>query len=172
MAGELHAAVVPLVARILGASIVETPLWLLRPAAAECGTSWETICRIHSDITGLTLPGAMPPRETRRVDAVLAIDGQRRILEVDETRHFNRYRALALCHYPEDARVAFPVEAWIAQSQKKSRLEGGAFGKLKPPLFPRRVRPPSAARLPRHTRRPRAPRARLCADAADRRLSK
>jgi hypothetical protein len=136
MAGELQAAVVPLVARILGASIVDTPLWLLRPAAAECDASWQTVCRIYSDITGLTLPEAMPPRETRRVDAVLDVDGRRRILEVDETQHFNRYRALTLRHYPASSRVAFPVEAWIAQSEKKARLERGGFGKPKPPLFP------------------------------------
>jgi len=136
MAGELQAAVVPLVARILRASIVETPQWLLRPAAPDCGTSWETVCRIYSDITGLTLPEAMPRRETRRVDAVLDIDGKRRILEVDETQHFNHYRALTLRHYPASARVAFPVEAWIAQSAKKVRLEGGGFGKPMPPLFP------------------------------------
>jgi hypothetical protein len=136
MAGELQAAVVPLIARILGARIVATPGWLQRPAAAECGSAWETACQVYAELTGLTLPEAMPPREQRRVDAVLDVDGHRRILEVDETQHFNRFRAITLRHYPRGARVAFPIEAWIAQSEKKARLEGGGFGKPKPPLFP------------------------------------
>jgi hypothetical protein len=136
MAGELQAAVVPLIARILGAGIAATPGWLQRPAAAECGAAWETACQVYAELTGLTLPEAMPPRERRRVDAVLEVDGHRRILEVDETQHFNRFRAITLRHYPRGARLAFPIEAWIAQSEKKPRLEGGGFGKPKPPLFP------------------------------------
>jgi hypothetical protein len=86
MAGELQAAVVPLVARILGARIVATPDWLQRPAAAECGSAWEKACQVYAELTGLTLPEAMPPRERRRVDAVLEVDGHRRILEMDETQ--------------------------------------------------------------------------------------
>jgi hypothetical protein len=137
VAGELQNAVVPLVARILGAEIVATPSWLLRPGQLECSSSWETVCQIYNELTGLTLPEVMPSRETRRVDAVLDVgDGAPRILEVDETQHFNRYRALTLRGYPKTARVAFPVEDWIAQSEKKTRLEGGGFGKPKPPLFP------------------------------------
>lgn len=137
MAGELQAAVVPLVARILDAELVGTPSWLLRPAALECGGQWETVCSIYGELTGLELPEAMPPRETRRVDAVLDTgDGQPRILEVDETQHFNRYRAMTLRHYPPEAQVAFPVESWIEQSEKKAKLKGGGFGKPKPPLFP------------------------------------
>jgi hypothetical protein len=49
---------------------------------------------------------------------------------------FNRFRAITLRHYARAARVAFPIEAWIAQSEKKARLEGGGFGKPKPRLFP------------------------------------
>jgi hypothetical protein len=136
MAGELQAAVVPLIARILGARIVATPGWLQRPAAAECGSAWETACQVYAELTGLTLPEAMPSRERRRVDAVLDVDGHRRILEVDETQHFNRFRAITLRHYPRGARVAFPIEAWIAQSEKKARLEGGGFGKPSRGSFP------------------------------------
>jgi len=136
MAGELQAAVVPLVARILGAELIGTPDWLLRPAASECGGRWSPVCSIYGELTGLELPEAMPPRETRRVDAVLEDDGGGRILEVDETQHFNRYRALTLRRYPARAKVAFPVERWVEQSEKKTRLEGGGFGKPKPPLFP------------------------------------
>jgi hypothetical protein len=137
MAGDLQNAVVPLVARILDAELVATPPWLLRPGPPECGSCWQTVCSIYRELTALELPEAMPPRETRRVDAVLNTgDGQPRILEVDETQHVNRYRALTLRHYPPEAQVAFPIEKWIEQSEKKTRLEGGGFGKPKPPLFP------------------------------------
>jgi hypothetical protein len=137
MAGELQAAVVPLVARILSAELVGTPPWLLRPGPIECGGQWQTVCSVYSELTALDLPEAMPPRETRRVDAVLdAGDDAPRILEVDETQHFNRYRALTLGRYPAEVQVAFPIERWIEQSEKKTRLEGGGFGKPKPPLFP------------------------------------
>jgi hypothetical protein len=92
---------------------------------------------IYHELTGLVLPETMPRRETRRVDAVLDVgDGRPRILEVDETQHFNRYRALTLRRYPTAARVAFPITRWIEQSEMKTRLEGGGFGKPKPPLFP------------------------------------
>jgi hypothetical protein len=137
MAGELQAAVTSLVIEILQAETRHTPPWLLRPGRIECGTSWSTVCSIYRELTDSDLPELMPPRETRRVDAVLDIgDGAPRILEVDETQHFNRYRAMTLRRYPPDTRVAFPVEVWIEQSEKKVRLEGGGFGKPKPPLFP------------------------------------
>ena len=137
MAGELENAVVPLVARILRAELVATPAWLLRPAEAECRGHWPAVRSIYHDLTALDLPEEMPPRETRRVDAVLDTgDGTPRILEVDETQHFNRYRALTLRDYPADAAIAFPIEEWITVSDKKTRLEGGGFGKPKRPLFP------------------------------------
>lgn len=138
MAGELQAAVVALVVRILDAELIGTPPWLLRPARAECGGRWESICTIYRELTGLDYPESMPPRETRRVDAVLKGpgDGGARILEVDETQHFNRYRAVTLRHYPANARVAFSIARWIEQADQKTRLEGGGFGKPRPPLFP------------------------------------
>jgi hypothetical protein len=137
VAGELQAAVVPLVARILGAKLIATPPWLLRPAAIECGGRWERVCAIYRELTGRDLPETMPSRETRRVDAVLDTgDGSPRVLEVDETQHFNRYRALTLRGYPKDALIAFPTNRWISQSEKKTRVEGGGFGKPRPPLFP------------------------------------
>jgi hypothetical protein len=137
VAGELQNAVVPLVARIVGAELIATPQWLLRPGPGECGAAWQTVCSIYHELTGLDLPNTMPSRETRRVDAVLN-DGHAapRILEVDETQHFNRYRAMTLRGYPSEVRVAFPIERWIEQSEKKTRLEGSGFGKPKPPLFP------------------------------------
>jgi hypothetical protein len=137
LAGELQAAVVPVVARVLGAELVATPGWLLRPGLVECGAAWATLCEIYSELTGLELPEIAPPRERRTVDAALGTGaGGSRILEVDETQHFNRYRAVTLRLYPAGARVAFPIERWIEQSEKKTRLEGGGFGKPKPPLFP------------------------------------
>lgn len=36
----------------------------------------------------------------------------------------------------DEAQVAFPIQRWIEQSEKKLRLEGGGFRKPKPPLFP------------------------------------
>jgi hypothetical protein len=137
VAGELQAAVVSLVQRILGARVISTPQWLLRPSATECGRRWEIVCATYHDLTSLDLPEVMPPRETRRVDAVLDRDGDApRVLEVDESQHFNRYRALTLRRYPKDAQVAFPMDRWIEQSERKTRLEGGGFGRPRPPLFP------------------------------------
>lgn len=137
MAGELQRAVVALVVRIIGAEISTTPRWLLRPGPVDCGSTWNTVCAIYTELTGLELPETMPARETRRVDAVLDVAGEApRILEVDETQHFNRYRALTLRRYPPRASFAFPIARWIEQSEKKARLEGGGFGKPKPPLFP------------------------------------
>ncbi len=91
---------------------------------------------MYEELTGLQLPETMPPRERRQVDAVLRADGRCRILEVDETQHFNSYRAATLRNYPVSTRVAFPIRRWIEQCDKKTRLEGGGFGKPKPPLFP------------------------------------
>lgn len=134
--GEPQATVTALVARILKAEFEQTPEWLMRPSESDCGQHWSLVCSIYSDLTGLRLPKIMPPRERRRVDAVLRVDGKSRILEVDETQHFNAYRATTLRNYPADAKVAFPVQRWIDECEKKTRLEGGGFGRPKPPLFP------------------------------------
>jgi hypothetical protein len=55
---------------------------------------------------------------------------------VDEAQHFNGYRAQALRQYPRVTEVAFPIETWIARSEEKRLLEGGGFGRPRPPLFP------------------------------------
>lgn len=139
MAGELQTAVVALVRRIVDAEIMLTPEWLLRPAAAEYGRRRETVRAIYHELTGLDLPEEMPPRETLRIDAVLDTGREPpRVLEVDEAEHFNQYRALALRSYPEDVETAFPIGRWIEQSEEKTQLEGGEFGRPKPPLFPGR----------------------------------
>lgn len=131
-----ESAVVSVVARVLGADLTRTPAWLLRPTATECGDLWPCVRSIYGALTGLDLPEVMPPRETRRVDAVLTVGGAQRILEVDETQHFNQFRASTLRRYPDDALVAFPIERWIEVSEQKTRLEGGGFGRPRPPLFP------------------------------------
>ena len=78
----------------------------------------------------------MLPLERRAVDGRVTLDGNRtHLVEVDEAQHFNRFRALTLERYPADAPLAFPQEIWLAASRAKSRLEGGGFGKPKPPLF-------------------------------------
>ena len=61
--GELQAAVTALVARILGATFDETPGWLLRPDAGDCGGQWPLVCAIYNELGGLELPRSMPPRE-------------------------------------------------------------------------------------------------------------
>lgn len=67
---------------------------------------------------------------------VLVLDGQRRILEIDEKQHFNHFRAQTLQHYPNSIQVGFPTSDWIAASNAKKKLEGGGFAKPRPPLFP------------------------------------
>jgi hypothetical protein len=134
--GEPQQTVTRLVVEILHANIVGTPAWLLRPGRNECGRHWDVIRSIYEELTELELPEKMPPRETRRVDAVLRVDDAERILEIDEKQHFNGYRALTLRRYPKDVRVAFPVEKWVEASERKRSLEKGGFGRPCPPLFP------------------------------------
>lgn len=79
----------------------------------------------------------MLPRERRQVDLVLAAPGRApRIVEVDETQHFNEYCRTTLCLYPRTAVIGFDRRAWIAACDAKQRLEGGGFGRPCPPLFP------------------------------------
>ena len=59
-----------------------------------------------------------------------------RIVEFDETQHFNRYRALTIRSYPPTKVVAFDRRAWLRACEAKRRLERGGFSVPKPPLFP------------------------------------
>jgi hypothetical protein len=138
VARELERAVVALVRELLSAEIAATPAWLVRPGKVECGKHWPLVQEVYADLTdGMVLPEAMRPVERREVDAVLQRPGDLpRVLEFDETQHFNPYRARTLSFYAGDVPLAFPVDAWIARSQQKTRLEGGGFGRPKPPLFP------------------------------------
>jgi hypothetical protein len=134
---ELEHAVVQLVTDILSASLLNTPAWLVRPGRIECGGHWPLVQAIYDDLTGLELPEVMRPVERRTVDAVIQVEGEQpRILEVDESQHFNVYRARTLRLYSADVDVAFDAQSWIERCEQKTRLEGGGFGAPKPPLFP------------------------------------
>lgn len=137
MALELQNAVTRLVVEILGAEVGVMPAWLMRPGRNECRARWPLVQEIYAELTGGgRLPETMPPRERRQVDAILVVGGESRILEVDETQHFNRFRALTLRRYVGQIPLAFPAADWIAAGEAKKRLEGGGFGKPRPPLFP------------------------------------
>ncbi len=65
--------------------------------------------------------------------------GQRaRILEFDESQHFNRHRAATLRFYPQDVDVALSVDEWLRVSERSTRKLSttGGSGRAKPPLFP------------------------------------
>lgn len=138
MALELQNAACALVREIHGGvEVSETPLWLQRPTRSACGRRWRVVQRIYRELTGLELPDQPPPRERRSVDLILQKRGQPpRIIEIDESQHFNEFRAQTLRAYPTSARVAFPKRAWLNASDGKRRLEGGGFGRPRPPLFP------------------------------------
>jgi hypothetical protein len=105
--------VVELVVAALGAELGSTPPWLMRPGEHECGQRWELVKSIYGNLTGgQVLPDLMPPRERRVLDAVLTVGGQSRALEVDETQHFNEFRATSLARYAHDSSIplAFPAE--------------------------------------------------------------
>ena len=122
---------------VYGGTERPTPDWLQRPGSPECGRRWALVRTIYGELTDMELPDVMPPRERRIVDCVLQRRGEPpRIVEFDETQHFNRYRAVTIRRYPRSVRVAFDRAAWLAASDAKQRLEGGGFGKPKPPLFP------------------------------------
>ncbi len=134
---EIQKSVLQLVIRILGGTEVPTAAWLMRPGLTECGKHWPLVRRIYRELTNKNLPETMPPRERRRVDCVLKLaHSPPRIIEVDETQHFNCYRAATLRLYPAEIPLAFDRTAWIERSESKIRLEAGGFAKPKPPLFP------------------------------------
>jgi hypothetical protein len=92
---------------------------------------------IYGELTERPLPESMPPRERRVLDAVLEYpDGSRRVLEVDESQHFNRFRAATLRLYDLSITVKFDVPEWITTCDRKRSLEGGGFAKPRPPFFP------------------------------------
>jgi hypothetical protein len=137
MPRELERVVIELVRKVYGGNELATPDWLQRPERGDAGRRWRLIRSLYTELTGMELPDSMPPRERRTVDCVLQRRGEPpRIVEFDETQHFNRYRALTIRRYPRSVRVAFDRRSWLAACDSKRRLEGGGFGKPKPPLFP------------------------------------
>lgn len=137
MSRVFERAVVAHVTDVLGATHARTPDWLLRPGRDECGERWPLVCEIYNDLTGMQLPNEMRKIERRTVDCVLIVDGSRpRVLEVDESQHFNLFRARTLEHYASHTNLAFDPNLWIAKSQAKTKLESGGFGRPMPPLFP------------------------------------
>lgn len=93
MSRDHQLATVAAVARALPAATITAeaaPPWLVRPGKVECRACWSLVCSIYEELTGLELPDVMPPREHRRVDALIVIPAQQpRIFEFDETQHFN-----------------------------------------------------------------------------------
>jgi hypothetical protein len=114
-----------------------TPTWLLRPGREEFGPAWRKIRLIYRRLTnGMELPATMPLRERRSVDGVLGGRGiPFRIVEVDESQHFNPFRAQTLALYPETP-VAFPRRVWLRESRTRRAKGGGGWSARKPPLFP------------------------------------
>lgn len=116
----------------------DAPDWLMRPGKAECGVRWRTIRLVYRRLTGgMELPELMPVRERRAVDGVVGGRGRPwRIVEVDESQHFNAFRALTFKYYPDSAPVAFPVRVWVEASRAGKLIGGGGWAAPKPPLFP------------------------------------
>lgn len=137
MAGEFQRDVLRVVHHVLGGTFEPTTRWLLRPGRMECGKRWQLVCRIYRALTGEQLQETMPQRESRRVDCVLKIANScPRIIEVDETQHFNAFRAMTLRLYQQKIQLTFDPKDWIERSEKKTCLEKGGFAVPKPPLFP------------------------------------
>jgi hypothetical protein len=142
MPRELQRATVAAVQAVLPDATLtfeDAPPWLLRPGKAECKARWSLVRSIYEQLTGLDLPDVMPSRESRRADAMIQLSGQLpRILEFDESQHFNVHRATTLLAYPADVEIAFPRERWLFASESSTRKLGttGGWGRAKPPLFP------------------------------------
>jgi hypothetical protein len=136
---DLEAHVLGLAHAVLGGAMERQArvLWLQRPGREESGSAWPVVQRLYHALTGMELPEVMQSRGWRRVDAVITLDGELpRIIEVDESQHFNACRALTIRGYPASARVAFDRVAWLVACDAKKRLEGGGWGRPCPPLFP------------------------------------
>src|ERR1019366_2994216 len=112
---KLQSAVLDLIIQVTGGTIEsKTPDWLMRPGRIECGKRWVLVCKLYRKLTGLALPEVMPTRNYRKVDGILKCRfcGPR-IIEVDESQHFNRFRGMMLQHYLAELRLAFDRNTWI-----------------------------------------------------------
>jgi hypothetical protein len=116
----------------------EMPRWLVRPGKIECGARWPLICEMYRKLTdGLELPEEMPVNNSRRVDGILHCGrSDYRVVEVDESQHFNYFRAMTLDLYPLELRLAFDLRTWTERSRHEPRQKSGSWAAPKPPLFP------------------------------------
>jgi hypothetical protein len=78
----------------------------------------------------------MPKNNRRRVDGILQRANSSRIVEVDESQHFNCYRGITLRLYPAELQLAFDRKIWIDHSQGEPQQKSGGWAAPKPPLFP------------------------------------
>jgi hypothetical protein len=115
-----------------------TPPWLLRPGREEIASAWPLLRRIYRELTGgLELPAVMPLRESRTIDGVLGGRGlPQRVVEIDESQHFNAFRGATLRAYPQNMRLGFPRELWLELSLNGRMTASGGWAAPKPPLFP------------------------------------
>ena len=135
---KIQRAVLDLIIQATGGRIEsKTPDWLMRPGSIECGKQWPLVCEIYRELTGLELREVMPMKEWRKVDGILKCgSSDERIVEVDESQHFNHYRGMTLRRYPKELRLAFDRETWIDHSRAEPRQKSGKWAAPKPPLFP------------------------------------
>ena len=140
MSRELQYRVLEVLEKALGRRVYPgpTPDWLLRPGRLDCGPRWRLIRAIYRDLSdGMDLPDVMPVREWREVDGIVGGRGApHRIVEVDESQHFNEFRARTLSNYPRDVSLGYPKAVWLAESRRRRAKGGGGWAKPKPPLFP------------------------------------
>ena len=114
----------------------ETPDWLLRPAGRECAGHWGLVRDIYRALTDFELPNDMPATDKRFVDAILEDESGIRIVEIDGSQHFNRYRRLTLEMYPADIPLGFDGDVWMARSGFKDGSKSTRRASPRPPLFP------------------------------------
>jgi hypothetical protein len=136
---KIQRAVLDLVSQVFGGTIASEDKvpWLIRPGKIECGERWPLLCSIYRELTGSELPEVMPKNNWRRVDGILQCPtSPPRIVEVDESQHFNCYRGMTLRLYPAELQLAFDRKTWIDHSQAEPRQKAGKWAVPKPPLFP------------------------------------
>jgi hypothetical protein len=139
VARELQNRVLALAEEVLGQSLEREicPDWLVRPGKDECGSLWPTIQSVYNELTGGELPDVMRKVESRKLDAVVVgPDDVSRVFEVDESQHFNPFRAATFRHYLPDTLTAFDRESWLTRSAAATKLRGGGYARAMPPLFP------------------------------------
>jgi len=139
MPPPIQKAVLDLVLQVTGGRIeTAAPDWLMRPGKQASGKRWPLLRSIYHDLTGLDLPEILPAGNWRGLDGLVsAAGGAPRVIEVDESLHFNNFRSMTLRRYPANWPLAYDVKVWIRKSHDEPRSSGSAGGSAKPvPLFP------------------------------------